>query len=127
MSNTIGWTNSVPLSGLLESNRTRDALQSIEITLDHSLGVIEENLDSIPTRATDQQRFNQRENTGTDLVSCAIIALELKHEIRSFQANFDGQITLKNLEFRYPNRLEVPVLRNFELTIEPCTNSNRCG
>jgi ABC-type bacteriocin/lantibiotic exporter with double-glycine peptidase domain len=33
--------------------------------------------------------------------------------------NFDGQIQLNNVEFRYPNRLEVQVLKDFTLTIEP--------
>ena len=33
--------------------------------------------------------------------------------------NFDGQINLSNLGFRYPNRQEVQVLKNFNLTIEP--------
>ncbi|CAF5103797.1 unnamed protein product, partial [Rotaria sp. Silwood1] len=33
--------------------------------------------------------------------------------------NFDGQIGLNNLDFHYPNRQEVQVLKNFNLTIEP--------
>ncbi len=33
--------------------------------------------------------------------------------------NFDGQIQLNNVEFRYPNRSEVQVLKDFTLTIEP--------
>jgi ABC-type multidrug transport system fused ATPase/permease subunit len=32
---------------------------------------------------------------------------------------FDGEIVLNNLEFRYPNRPEVQVLKNINLTIEP--------
>jgi ATP-binding cassette subfamily B (MDR/TAP) protein 1 len=32
---------------------------------------------------------------------------------------FDGQIQLNNVEFRYPNRSEVQVLKDFSLTIEP--------
>ena len=33
--------------------------------------------------------------------------------------NFDGQIQLNNVDFRYPNRAEVKVLKDFNLTIEP--------
>lgn len=36
--------------------------------------------------------------------------------------NFRGQIQLKDIEFRYPNRSEVQVLKNFNLTIEPRLN-----
>ena len=72
--NTIGWTNSVPVSGLLESNRMREAMKSTGITLDHSSGVIEENLDSLSTHSTDQQCFNQRKNSGTDLAFCTVLA-----------------------------------------------------
>lgn len=33
--------------------------------------------------------------------------------------NFIGRIQLTNVEFRYPNRSEVQVLKDFSLTIEP--------
>ncbi len=33
--------------------------------------------------------------------------------------NFDGQIVLNDLGFRYPTRTEVQVLENFNLPIEP--------
>ncbi|CAF2740047.1 unnamed protein product [Rotaria sp. Silwood2] len=46
--------------------------------------------------------------------------------------NFDGEIVLNNLEFHYPNRREVQVLKNFNLTIEPhkqiaLVGSSGCG
>ncbi|CAF3631938.1 unnamed protein product [Rotaria sp. Silwood1] len=46
--------------------------------------------------------------------------------------NFDGQIGLNNLDFHYPNRQEVQVLKNFNLTIEPhkqiaLVGSSGCG
>ncbi|CAF3161370.1 unnamed protein product [Rotaria sp. Silwood2] len=46
--------------------------------------------------------------------------------------NFDGEIDLNNLEFHYPNRREVQVLKNFNLTIEPhkqiaLVGSSGCG
>ena len=42
------------------------------------------------------------------LMSCLIV-----------QDNFQGRIKLQNIEFRYPNRTEVQVLKDFQLTIEP--------
>ncbi|CAF0784747.1 unnamed protein product [Rotaria sordida] len=46
--------------------------------------------------------------------------------------NFDGEIDLKDLEFYYPNRREVQVLKNFNLTIQPhkqiaLVGSSGCG
>ncbi|CAF0836926.1 unnamed protein product [Adineta ricciae] len=46
--------------------------------------------------------------------------------------NFQGRIKLKNIEFRYPNRSEVQVLKEFQLTIEPnkqiaLVGSSGCG
>ncbi|CAF1371385.1 unnamed protein product, partial [Rotaria sordida] len=46
--------------------------------------------------------------------------------------NFNGQIDLTSLGFRYPNRPEIQVLKNFNLTIEPhkqiaLVGSSGCG